>query len=78
MPIMLGMSYGEWVRKQRERKGLTQDQLAATVGCHINTIGNIERGAVVPIPAHRTLLATIFGQAYKEADHEDPKEAAPG
>lgn len=36
--------FGEWLVEARGKAGLTQDELAAEAGVHVNTIKNLEAG----------------------------------
>jgi len=38
------LQFGMALRRQREKQGLSQEQLAEKADCHRNFIGNIERG----------------------------------
>lgn len=38
---------GKRLRALRERRGLTQEQLAEAVDCSVDTVGNIERGRTI-------------------------------
>lgn len=38
---------GKRLRALRERRGLTQEQLAEAIDCSVDTVGNIERGRTV-------------------------------
>lgn len=42
------VSFGEWLRERREASDLTREELASRVGCSLETIRKIERGARRP------------------------------
>jgi tetratricopeptide (TPR) repeat protein/transcriptional regulator with XRE-family HTH domain len=54
--------FAEVVRAQRQRQGLTQEELAAKAGLGVRTVRKIEAGSVgTPRPATVRLLADAFG-----------------
>jgi len=70
---MNGMT-GEQIRQARERRGLTQEQLAQAIGVGQRTVGNWERGATVPLN-RMGMLREFFG--IDEEDATDPIHTAP-
>jgi transcriptional regulator with XRE-family HTH domain len=38
------VAFGAEIRRQRERRGWTQEQLGAAVGIHATYVGDVERG----------------------------------
>lgn len=65
---------GAQIRRQRERRGLTQEQLAQAIGVGPRTIGNWERGAVAPLNKMGAIEA-FFGVA-QDDESADPLRAA--
>ncbi|HEX5749841.1 MAG TPA: helix-turn-helix transcriptional regulator [Archangium sp.] len=54
------MSLGETARAARERRGLTQAQVAQQMGLAPNIYGRIERGGMMPaVPTLRKLALTL-------------------
>lgn len=53
------------LREQREKAGLTQDELAALMGVHRNTISNWERDVTTRRSVH---LQRAWAHALSEAD----------
>jgi transcriptional regulator with XRE-family HTH domain len=45
------------IQREREARGITQEQLAERSGIHSTTVGKIERGAQIPSIALLTILA---------------------
>jgi len=60
---------GVMVRRLREEKGLSQEQLAARAKCHYKTIGRIENGASVVRAAH--LSDTVYALGYTLAKFDE-------
>jgi transcriptional regulator with XRE-family HTH domain len=63
---------GDEIRRLREARGLTQQQLAAAIGVGMRTIGNWERGETVPLN-RMGMLEHFFGVA---VDRDDPLRSA--
>jgi transcriptional regulator with XRE-family HTH domain len=59
------MSYAHMIRAGRERKRMSQQELADRVGVSLRTVGNWERGETVPV-ARWAVLADVL-------DIEDPR-----
>lgn len=53
-------SFGEWLKQQRRRLDLTQDQLAARCFCSVSTIRKIEADALAPSRSLAEQLASIL------------------
>lgn len=53
--------FGERLRHIRERKELTQTQVAYKLGVHINTISRFELGLHYPTMMNLISLADLFG-----------------
>jgi hypothetical protein len=70
---MNGMT-GEQIRQERERRKLTQEQLAKAIGVGQRTIGNWERGETVPLN-RMGRLRDFFGIDADESS--DPIRNAP-
>lgn len=66
---------GTEIRRARERRGLTQQQLATAIGVGQRTIGNWERGETVP--RSRMAMLEQFFAADAAADPGDPIRSAP-
>ena len=48
--------FGRWLREQRQRLGITQQELASAAGMAAPTVGHIEREGRFAIKATRALL----------------------
>lgn len=57
---------GAKVRKRREKKGLTQDQLAAACGVTNGTVRNWENGRAYPGRGRLPLLLSNLGCEYRD------------
>ncbi|WP_138752754.1 helix-turn-helix domain-containing protein [Paenibacillus sinopodophylli] len=55
------MSLGQRIREQRRKLGLTQPQLAETIGMSLNTIKQLEIGRVKPSIDTLEKLSNLFG-----------------
>lgn len=54
------MRLADIVRERRQAKGLTQKQLAARVGAHEQTIGNLERGKTATDPSTLARIGKVL------------------
>lgn len=69
--------------KRRKAKGWNQDDLAASVGVHVNTIKNIERGLSEGQPDTRRAIAEALGcelwelERPPQDDHDKEKQSDP-
>jgi transcriptional regulator with XRE-family HTH domain len=59
-------SLGKKIKKHRQMKGLTQEELAEQMTVSVGFIGKCERGAVLPSLSNCNHLALIFGINLKE------------
>ncbi len=59
-------SFPKVLKSERERLGLTQQELAEKVSASPISISNWERGKTVPSPYHRRLLSELFDKSLKE------------
>ncbi len=50
-------SFGQWLKGRRKELDLTQDELAAQVGCSVSTVRRLEQGALRPSRQLAELLA---------------------
>lgn len=57
------MTFGQWLRIERERAELSQEQLGAKLGCTRNTIQNIESGRTNPRFTVQKRALEFFGVA---------------
>lgn len=57
---MAGISFGEWLKRQRQAAGLTQKQLASQIGCAAVTVRKIEGNERRPSAQIVERLASIF------------------
>lgn len=55
------MNLGESVKKLRNDKGMTQEELAEAVGVQTSMIGHIERGMKIPSLAVALKLGEVLG-----------------
>lgn len=79
LPIVEGISisseFGQVVRDLREKRGLSQEELADRSGLHRNAVGLIERGQ--RIPSVETLFALSYGLGIKASTLVAKLEANP-
>ena len=47
------MKFGEWLKEQRELKGLTRKELGNFAGIHQSTVSQIEKGTIFRPPNKR-------------------------
>src|SRR5690606_41078507 len=71
LPI-LAASRGDRIRKAREMRGETRDQVAAATGVYPKTIARIERGEVTNSPK-ATILEDYLGITPRLAATEPPR-----
>jgi predicted ATPase/transcriptional regulator with XRE-family HTH domain len=64
--FVLETSFGEWLKRQRGGKGLTQKQLAQQIGCATSTIRKIESDERRPSVQIAKRIAEIFQISSKE------------
>lgn len=70
-------AYGAWLKGERDRRGITQRELAASSGVFREYISRIERGTVqLPGPDIRRRLGMAFG--YADEGPWRPGEPEPG
>jgi putative transcriptional regulator len=62
-------SFGRWLRRGREARNLTQEQLAELIGCSVETIRKIEEERRRP----SRQMARLFAQCF-----DVPAEELPG
>ncbi len=67
-----GMNYTQLFRMLREAKGLTHDGLARLVGCHRNTVINVESGR----PVKFRTIAELMEKIGYDADSSEMKSIA--
>ena len=53
--------FGEVLRRHREKKGMTQMDLAAEAGLHLNAVGNLERAERSPTVQTLSLISKALG-----------------
>ncbi|AUB80065.1 hypothetical protein THSYN_03185 [Candidatus Thiodictyon syntrophicum] len=63
--ILAPMSISERIREAREVKGLSQADLAATVGVSRGACGHWEQGKTVPSVEHLAGVATVLGVRFE-------------
>lgn len=63
------------IRQLREAQGWTQEDLAAKVGVHTNTVARWERGKVQPGRQSWLLLSRVFRRAVGSIQTHDESEA---
>ena len=68
----MGMNYTQLFRMLREAKGLTHDGLARLVGCHRNTVINVESGR----PVKFKTIAELMEKIGYDADSSEMKSIA--
>lgn len=67
------MTYGQRVRALREAAGMTQVELAQALGCHGQSVSNVERGLHRFERDRELALIRLFGVArdyFDEPTHE--------
>jgi len=63
------MNFGQKLRKLRQEKGITQQQLAERLGYVTNSyISDVEKGAFIPSREKLKKIAKAFGVSFKELD----------
>ncbi|HET8629945.1 MAG TPA: helix-turn-helix transcriptional regulator [Thermomicrobiales bacterium] len=72
------MTVGERLRYWRERRALSQRELAAAAGVAQNTIWRTEQGQVAAHPATLRKLAAALGVRVDQLTAEDPPGLGPG
>jgi len=73
---IVSMEFAKWVRDNRERVDLTQDELAKRSGLHVNTIANYESGRTSsPRRSARRQLESVFGHKYPREVQDGGKVA---
>jgi transcriptional regulator with XRE-family HTH domain len=70
---MTDRALGLRIRRARERKRLTQQQLADAVGASVRAVGSWERGEAVPRNTIGALDA-VLGVALDSGEEPDPRE----
>ena len=63
---MADVSFGEWLRRERKARGLTQDQLALRISCSTSALKKIEAEERRPSTQIVEQLADIFGIPQEE------------
>lgn len=53
-------SFGEWLREQRDRVPLTQEELADKLGISVRALQTYEAGSHLPRPARRRAIVAYF------------------
>lgn len=67
--IDMANELGQRIRRARERKGWTQQQLAVAVGVGARTVGGWERGETVPLNRMARLEDVLGADVNPENDH---------
>lgn len=67
-------TFGDRLREQREKNGLSQRDVAALMGCSGNTIGNYELGKTYPTKEFTEKLAELYGVTYDSLMKIEPEE----
>ena len=66
------------IKEERERAGLSQDQMADVLGVHKNTVSGWEKGNFEPTSKNVVQLATLFGCSADYllgvSDEREPKD----
>ena len=68
------MTYGERIRREREAKGLTQEELAEAVGVSRQAVSKWENGTSDPSTSNLCALAKLYGIPVEELLHETQEE----
>lgn len=68
---MLVMTNGERLRALREKKGLTQEQLARAAGVRQSIVSKIERGVIDPRFSTMQALARALGLRLDKLEGDD-------
>ena len=55
------MEFSEELKKERIKRGWSQQHVADAVGCHVQTVARWENGRAVPWPLKRPGLCALFG-----------------
>lgn len=56
------MTPGQWIKSQRERRKMTQPQLAEKLGYHVRSVAKWEADEGVPKKPTRIMLHNIFNR----------------
>jgi transcriptional regulator with XRE-family HTH domain len=59
-PIYRGVTFGQWLKEQRNARGLTREELAARIDCSPETIYKIEAGSRRPSRQIAQITARLF------------------
>jgi transcriptional regulator with XRE-family HTH domain len=70
---------GDRIRKERQRQGITRDELARVVGCHWGSLGGWERGSSFPSFGNLERLAAALkvSATYLESGRDPQDESRP-
>ena len=65
-----GANFSKKIKRLRKERGMTQGELALTVGCSVSTVNNWEGGRNGASPAQLKRIADFFGVAVNELLNE--------
>src|SRR3989442_8907533 len=65
-------SWSEILRKEREQRAWTQEEVAAKLGIDVRTIRNWESGASSPSPKYRRELSRLYEKSLRELKLVEP------
>lgn len=64
---------GERFAEARRAAGLTQEEVAERVGCATESVGRLERGALMPSVARLTAAAKVVGVDLADLLRDEPR-----
>lgn len=64
--MKISLSVGKSLKRYRRLAGISQSELAERAGCSVKTIGNIERGKVIPDLKQLVALSRITALSLDE------------
>src|SRR5712691_5529724 len=65
-------SWAEILRKEREQRAWTQEEVAEKLGIEARTIRNWESGTSFPVPKYRRELARLYEKSLRELKLVEP------
>src|SRR6266704_3116683 len=65
-------SWAEIIRKEREQRAWTQEEVAEKLGIEARTIRNWESGTSFPVPKYRRELARLYEKSLRELKLVEP------
>ena len=76
LTMKISLSVGKSLKRYRRLAGISQSELAERAGCSVKTIGNIERGKVIPDLKQLVALSRITALSLDELVFDEKTAAA--